>query len=63
LHTHNTPINWATFLPSTAPQLDLPTYPFQRQHYWLTTPSTTHPNAHTADHPFLLTRTNLATSQ
>ncbi|WP_217189780.1 type I polyketide synthase, partial [Streptomyces buecherae] len=35
LHTHNTPINWATFLPSTAPQLDLPTYPFQRQHLWI----------------------------
>nr|WP_315970960.1 polyketide synthase [Streptomyces buecherae] len=35
LHTHNTPINWATFLPSTAPQLDLPTYPFQRRRYWV----------------------------
>ncbi|WEV29016.1 SDR family NAD(P)-dependent oxidoreductase [Streptomyces sp. 71268] len=64
LHTHNTPINWTTHIPNpTHHHLDLPTYPFQRQHYWLTTPSTTHPNAHTADHSFLLTRTTLATSQ
>nr|ARV85763.1 PieA4 type I PKS [Candidatus Streptomyces philanthi bv. triangulum] len=39
LHTHNTPINWNTTLPTTTPQLDLPTYPFQRQPYWLTTPA------------------------
>ncbi|WEV29012.1 beta-ketoacyl synthase N-terminal-like domain-containing protein [Streptomyces sp. 71268] len=35
LHTHNTPINWTTLLPTTAPQLDLPTYPFQRRRYWV----------------------------
>nr|ARV85765.1 PieA6 type I PKS [Candidatus Streptomyces philanthi bv. triangulum] len=35
LHTHNTPINWNTTLPTTTPQLDLPTYPFQRQPYWV----------------------------
>nr|ARV85761.1 PieA2 type I PKS [Candidatus Streptomyces philanthi bv. triangulum] len=62
LHTHNTPINWNTTLPTTTPQLDLPTYPFQRQPYWLTTP-TTHHNPQATDHPFLLTRTTLATNQ
>ncbi|MFD4998332.1 type I polyketide synthase [Streptomyces buecherae] len=35
LHTHNTPINWTTTLPTTAPQLDLHTYPFQRRRYWV----------------------------
>ncbi|MEU3964832.1 SDR family NAD(P)-dependent oxidoreductase, partial [Streptomyces buecherae] len=35
LHTHNTPINWTTTLPTTTPQLDLPTYPFQRQYLWI----------------------------
>ncbi|MFF5718894.1 SDR family NAD(P)-dependent oxidoreductase [Streptomyces buecherae] len=64
LHTHNTPINWTTSLPATAPQLDLPTYPFQRQHYWLpaSSPSRRLGNDSTG-HPFLLTRTTLATSQ
>ncbi|MEV4678391.1 SDR family NAD(P)-dependent oxidoreductase, partial [Actinomadura sp. NPDC049382] len=34
-HTHATP-DWAGFYPSAHPaQLDLPTYPFQRQHYWI----------------------------
>ncbi|WP_459250629.1 acyltransferase domain-containing protein, partial [Streptomyces youssoufiensis] len=39
LHTHNTPINWTTHTPDqTHDHLTLPTYPFQRQHYWLTAP-------------------------
>ncbi|MFE6776901.1 type I polyketide synthase [Streptomyces sp. NPDC057702] len=63
LHTHNTPINWNTLLPANPPHLDLPTYPFQRQHYWLATPTTTHHDAHPADHPFLFTRTALAAGQ
>ncbi len=33
--THGIPINWANHHPPTAQQVDLPTYPFQRQHYWL----------------------------
>ncbi|MFF2190861.1 SDR family NAD(P)-dependent oxidoreductase [Streptomyces sp. NPDC058155] len=34
-HTHTT-LNWAGFYPATRPtHLDLPTYPFQHQHYWL----------------------------
>ncbi|WEV29017.1 SDR family NAD(P)-dependent oxidoreductase [Streptomyces sp. 71268] len=65
LHTHNTPINWTTLIPNpTHHHLDLPTYPFQRQHYWLPASS---PSRHLGDdstgHPFLLTRTTLATSQ
>ncbi|MER0240475.1 type I polyketide synthase, partial [Streptomyces sp. HSW2009] len=63
LHTHGAPPNWASLLPPTTDRPDLPTYPFQRQHYWLASPSTRHPDSHRADHPFLLTRTSLAGSQ
>ncbi|MFE6776903.1 beta-ketoacyl synthase N-terminal-like domain-containing protein [Streptomyces sp. NPDC057676] len=36
LHTHNTPINWTHPAPGPIHRhLDLPTYPFQRQPYWL----------------------------
>jgi acyl transferase domain-containing protein/acyl carrier protein len=47
-HTHGLPVNW--HLPTTA-TTDLPTYPFQHEHYWLhpTTPTT---NLHTTGlHP------------
>nr|WP_285366889.1 type I polyketide synthase [Streptomyces sp. CWNU-1] len=34
-HTHTT-VNWPGFYPAARPtHLDLPTYPFQHQHYWL----------------------------
>ncbi|HEU5473860.1 MAG TPA: SDR family NAD(P)-dependent oxidoreductase, partial [Actinophytocola sp.] len=37
LHTHGTPIDWPAILTPYASQtIDLPTYPFQRQRYWLT---------------------------
>ncbi|MFE4644662.1 type I polyketide synthase, partial [Streptomyces sp. NPDC056730] len=36
LHTHSTPINWATHNTTTTTQhIPLPTYAFQRQSYWL----------------------------
>ncbi|TVL87108.1 hypothetical protein CD790_33850, partial [Streptomyces sp. SAJ15] len=41
-HTHGLPITWEHLYKGTEPQrVDLPTYPFQRQHYWLesTTPA------------------------
>ncbi|MET9558698.1 acyltransferase domain-containing protein, partial [Streptomyces sp. NPDC006645] len=34
-HTTGTPINWTRLLPETSETVDLPTYPFQRESYWL----------------------------
>ncbi|MEW2119617.1 type I polyketide synthase [Streptomyces sp. NPDC005474] len=36
--THGNPINWTPAY-QDAVHVDLPTYPFQRQHYWLDTPT------------------------
>ncbi|MFC8078565.1 SDR family NAD(P)-dependent oxidoreductase [Streptomyces sp. NPDC057307] len=38
-HTTGTPINWTRFLPETQQAVDLPTYPFQRESYWLKAPT------------------------
>ncbi|WUH89343.1 SDR family NAD(P)-dependent oxidoreductase [Streptomyces sp. NBC_00433] len=55
-HTHNTPINWKTLFANT-PTTDLPTYPFQTTHYWLTPPAAAGDLAHAGlrdtDHPLL----------
>ncbi|MFI6093875.1 type I polyketide synthase [Streptomyces sp. NPDC051218] len=36
-HVHGIPVNWARVLPQADP-VDLPTYAFQRAHYWMTDP-------------------------
>ncbi|MFF7634693.1 SDR family NAD(P)-dependent oxidoreductase [Kitasatospora sp. NPDC008050] len=53
LHTHGHPVTW----PTTGHQIDLPTYPFQRERYWLS-PAKPGASAATlglgsADHPLL----------
>ncbi|WP_433261699.1 SDR family NAD(P)-dependent oxidoreductase [Actinosynnema sp. CS-041913] len=55
LHTQGTPITWTDYLPA-APVTDLPTYPFQRQRYWLTPPRPQTPASlglAATDHPLL----------
>lgn len=55
LHVHGVPVDWRRVYADTgARHVDLPTYPFQRQRYWLAdTPSATAPGS---GHP-LLTQT------
>ncbi|MFC5153869.1 type I polyketide synthase [Streptomyces amakusaensis] len=36
-HAHGVPVDWARVLPEADP-VDLPTYAFQRAHYWMTDP-------------------------
>ncbi|MEW2121893.1 type I polyketide synthase [Streptomyces sp. NPDC005474] len=43
--THGNPVNWTQAFEGTgAGRVDLPTYPFQRQHYWLDTPTSARPD-------------------
>ncbi|MFE2755866.1 SDR family NAD(P)-dependent oxidoreductase [Actinosynnema sp. NPDC059335] len=35
-HAHGAPLDVASFVPDAAPAEDVPTYPFRRDHYWLT---------------------------
>nr|WP_053161262.1 type I polyketide synthase [Streptomyces caatingaensis] len=57
LHTHGVRPDWAALLARHAPRtVDLPTYAFQRSHYWLTAPARTDAGAlglGTTAHPLL----------
>ncbi|MFE9122402.1 type I polyketide synthase [Streptomyces sp. NPDC007172] len=35
-HVHGAELDWSALFPGARTPVDLPTYPFQRQHYWLT---------------------------
>ncbi|MFJ9867647.1 type I polyketide synthase [Streptomyces sp. NPDC101165] len=67
LHEHGTAIDWATVHQAAHPdrrdrRVDLPTYPFQRDRYWLAEPVDTTPTAvRTASggHPVLTSTTSL----
>ena len=52
LHTHGTPINWGPVFPGTAVLVALPTYPFDRQRYWLEATASTEGWA-SGDHPLI----------
>jgi acyl transferase domain-containing protein/surfactin synthase thioesterase subunit/D-arabinose 1-dehydrogenase-like Zn-dependent alcohol dehydrogenase/acyl carrier protein len=39
LWTHGIPISWSSFFPPAAQRVDLPTYPWQRQRFWVETSS------------------------
>ncbi|MET7900690.1 SDR family NAD(P)-dependent oxidoreductase [Streptomyces sp. NPDC005355] len=41
LWTRGVEVDWAAFLPSATVAVDLPTYAFQRQRFWLTAPAST----------------------
>ncbi|MCW5254812.1 acyltransferase domain-containing protein, partial [Streptomyces sp. SHP 1-2] len=54
-HVHGATVTWPGLAP-TGPTLDLPTYPFQRQRYWLTPTTTANPHTAGLDsttHPLL----------
>ncbi|WP_019546340.1 type I polyketide synthase [Streptomyces sulphureus] len=59
-HTHGASVDWSALLPP-APPADLPTYPFQRERYWLnsTSDTDTSPGTDRQPHPMLPLRTDL----
>ncbi|KJY18194.1 polyketide synthase dehydratase domain-containing protein, partial [Streptomyces katrae] len=57
LHVHGTPVDWtAWYADRGARRIDLPTYPFQRETYWLRVPAAADPTAigvTDSEHPLL----------
>ena len=39
-HAHGVPVDWTAVLGGAGGRIDLPTYPFQRSHFWLHAPDT-----------------------
>ncbi|MFF1910001.1 type I polyketide synthase, partial [Kitasatospora sp. NPDC058218] len=65
-HTTGTTVDWTALLPTGRPTpVDLPTYPFQRERFWLDAPATANPRTaglDSAEHPLLSTLLTLADS-
>jgi polyketide synthase 12 len=68
-HTHGVPVDWAAVFAGGAPnRVDLPTYAFDRQRYWLEPDTTASRDTDSlgitpAGHPFLSARLDLADSE
>ncbi|MFI0858445.1 SDR family NAD(P)-dependent oxidoreductase [Streptomyces sp. NPDC021098] len=52
-HTHGIRVDWTPLIGATTTHTHLPTYPFQRQRYWLETSKPTTSAANTSTHPLL----------
>jgi hypothetical protein len=62
-YTAGTDVSWeAAFTGTGAGQVDLPSYPFQRKRYWLTTPAVHGYGVHESGHPLLGGTIDLADS-
>ncbi|MEU1689470.1 SDR family NAD(P)-dependent oxidoreductase, partial [Micromonospora sp. NPDC005707] len=66
-HTRGLPVDWSPLLPAQATLVDLPTYAFQRQRYWLHAPATISDAADlgqtSAEHPLLAAAIELPDQQ
>ncbi|WP_371409293.1 SDR family NAD(P)-dependent oxidoreductase [Micromonospora zamorensis] len=65
-HGHGAPVDWASVYPGPRPHVELPTYPFQRQRYWLDAPGDADVGAaglEQVDHPLLGALLHLADEQ